>query len=90
MQIDLTGFDFSNIQKVILTIKNVPEVSSSKLIVREYDSPTVYNENITPEESLSLKTGAVYDFTIVDIEGRRYKNGENGKVVLRKGVGDCV
>ena len=45
---------------------------------------------ITPEESLALKSTAEYDFCIQLADGKRFKITNNGKVVLRRAVGDCI
>ena len=90
LTIDLTEFDFTGIEKVIFTIKNYASVSVPPIVEREYTTAQIYNEIISPAESLQLKAGAVYDFDIVLTNGKRFKETDNGKIILRKGVGDCI
>lgn len=85
LDVDLTEFDFTGIDRVLLTIKNGN--SSGVLILREFTEPGIHTVTVTPKESMSLACGAVYDFNIVTSDGKRYKNGDNGSVILRKGVG---
>ena len=88
LETDLTGFDFTGITKVILTIKNAPSPQSPVLFEQEFAEPKVYNVVIPPEVSLRLTDQAVYDFVKVLTDGKTYKNGDNGIIELRKGVGD--
>ena len=87
LEIDLTGFDFTGIKRLILTAKNSPVETSEVLFEREYTEAKVYAEFITPEESKKLVNGAVYDFVKELADGKRVKMGDNGKIVLRKGCG---
>lgn len=89
LEIDLTGFDFTGIKKLILTAKNSPVDASEVLFEREYTEAKVYTEYITPEESKRIVNGAVYDFNKELSNGKRLKMGENGKIELRKGCGQC-
>ena len=88
--VDLTNYDFNGIKKVILTVKNKPDVNLPAIIEREFTEPKLYRIVVTPEESLLVKMGAVYDFTKVLIDDSRHKEGDNGKVILRAAVGDCI
>ena len=88
--IDLSEFDLTYIEKVILTIKNYPDVKSEPVIEREFSESKAHVITITTEESLKLTENARYDFDKITLSGERYKITENGKVVLRKGVGDCI
>jgi hypothetical protein len=90
LEIDLTGFDFTGIDKLIMTAKNSPVETSAVLFEREFTEPKVYTEFITPEESKKIVNGAVYDFNKVLADGRRLKMGDNGKIELRKGCGQCL
>ena len=85
LNVDLSGFDFNGIEKVVLTVKN--KYSQNALIVREFTEPGVKTITITPEESTLLDSGAQYDFNIITTDGKRYKNGENVSIMLRRGVG---
>lgn len=89
LEVDLTGFDFTGVQKVVLTIKNRPKKSEPVLLEREYVEAKVYDEIITATESFKIKPGAVYDFDKVLIDGRRFKISGNGSVELRQAVGQC-
>jgi hypothetical protein len=90
LEIDLSGFDFTGVEKLILTAKNSPVATSAVVFEREYTEAKVYTEYITPEESRKLVNGAVYDFNKVLINGTRLKMGDNGKIELRKGCGQCL
>lgn len=85
LDVDLSGFDFSGVEKVVLTVKN--KNSEEVLILREFTTPAVHTVTVTPQESTSLSNGAIYDFNVITADGKRYKNGENGAIQLRKGVG---
>lgn len=87
LEIDLTGFDFTGIKRLILTVKNSPVETSPVLIEREYTEAKVYTEYITPEESKKIVNGAVYDFNKELVDGKRLKMGDNGKIELRRGCG---
>ena len=89
LEVDLSGFDFTGIEKLILTVKNGLAPSSEVVIERDFREPKLYSVNITPEESRQLNACASYDFNKVLVDGRRYKMGANGKVVLRWGCGQC-
>lgn len=89
IRVDLTEFDFTGITKLIMTVKNSLNSGAPVLFEREFNEPKVYNEIITPQESLLLKTTAVYDFDKVMSDGKRYKMGDNGKIELRFGCGQC-
>ena len=90
LDIDLSAVDFTGIEKVIFTVKNYPAPDAPEIIEREFTEPGVHEVVITPEESLALNITAEYDFSTVLADGRRFKLTENGKVVLRKAVGDCI
>lgn len=89
LEIDLSGFDFTGVKKVILTAKNSPVETSDVLFEREYTEAKVYTEYITPEESAKIVSGAVYDFNKELVNGKRLKMGDNGKIELRRGVGNA-
>ena len=90
LDIDLSSVDFTGIEGVIFTIKNYPDPNSPEVIERMFREPGIHNVVITPEESLMLKTTAEYDFCTILADGRKFKLTDNGKVVVRKAVGDCV
>jgi L-lactate utilization protein LutB len=87
LEIDLSGFDFTGVKKLVMTAKNAPVETSAVIFEREYTEPKVYTEYITPEESVKLVDGAVYDFNKVLVDGKRLKMGDNGKIELRRGCG---
>lgn len=87
LTIDLTNFDFSNVSKVILTIKNEASPNSEPIIEKEFETAEEHNIIITNEESLKLHGEPVYDFIELSADGNVYKSTENGKVILRQGVG---
>lgn len=90
LRIDLSKVDFTGAKKVVFTIKNFPEVTSPEIVEREFTEPKVYNIVITPEESINLTTTAEYDFDIILDDDSRYKLTENGKIILRRSVGDDI
>ena len=90
IDIDLTSVDFTGIEGVIFTVKNYPDPKSPEVIERMFTEKGVHQVVVTPEESLALKMTAEYDFCIQLTDGKRFKLTDNGKVVLRKAVGDCI
>jgi hypothetical protein len=87
LEIDLSGFDFTGVKKLILTAKNRPEKNAKVLFEREYTEAKVHTEFITPEESEKIVDNAVYDFVKELDDGKRLKVGDNGKIELRRGCG---
>ena len=87
LEIDLSGFDFTGVTKLIMTAKNRPEKAAKVLFEREFTEAKVYTEFITPEESEKVVDGAVYDFVMELVDGKRMKVGDNGKIELRRGCG---
>jgi hypothetical protein len=90
LDIDLSAVDFTGIKEVIFTVKNYPVPDAPEVIERVFTEPGVHEIVITPEESMALKATAEYDFCTVLEDGKRFKLTDNGKVVLRKAVGDCI
>lgn len=90
LDIDLSSVDFTGIEGVVFTVKNYPNPSSPEIIERLFTEKGIHKMVITPEESLALKTTAEYDFCVQLADGRRFKLTDNGKVVLRTAVGDCI
>ena len=90
LDVDLSSVDFTGIKGVVFTVKNYPDPDSPEIIERVFTESGTHNVIITPEESLLLKTTAEYDFCILLDDGTRFKMTDNGKVVLRKAVGDCI
>ena len=87
LEVDLSQFDFTGISKVVMTAKN--DTDGQVIFVREFYTAQVHPVEITPEESNMLEDGAEYDFDIITEDGRRFKNGPNGRVALRRGVGNA-
>ena len=90
LSVNLTEFDFTGVDKVIFTVKNDATYKSEVIIEREFTEAKKYDVTIKPEESILLKHDAVYDFNAVYIDGTRHKVTNNGKVILRMSVGDCI
>lgn len=88
LSIDLSEFDFTGIDKVVLTFKNM--LSNNIVCTREFTTAENHTIFITPEESKLLDQTAMYDFDILTTEGKCFKNGSNGLVVLRRGCGECT
>ena len=90
LEIDLSHIDFTGIEGVVFTVKNYPDPRSPEIIERLFTSKGVHEMIITAEESLALTATAEYDFCMQLADGKRFKITNNGKVVLRKAVGDCI
>lgn len=90
LSINLSGVDFAGIKEVIFTVKNFADINSPVIIERRFTEPKVHEIIITPEESVKLYPNAQYDFDAVLADDRRVKLTENGGVILRRGVGDCI
>lgn len=90
LDIDLSAMDFEGIKEVIFTVKNYPTVEAPEIIERVFTEPKAYEIVVTPEESLALKTTAEYDLSAVLADGKKFKLTNNGKIELRKAVGDCI
>lgn len=90
LDVDLSSFDFTGIEKVVFTVKNYADPNAPEIIEREFTEPGVHKMVITPEESLALKMTAEYDFCMRLADGSCFKLTDNGKIVLRKAVGDCI
>lgn len=88
LKVDLTNYDFTGIEKLVLTIKNSVK-EDEPLIEREFTEAIIHDVYITPEESKKLILGAKYDFNIIATDGKRYKASDTGKVDLRECVGTC-
>lgn len=57
LDVDLSGFNFTGVKKVVLTVKN--KNSEEVLILREFTAPAVHTVTVTPQESTSLSNGAI-------------------------------
>jgi hypothetical protein len=90
LDVDLSTVDFNEIKEVVFTVKNFPTPDAPEIIERRFTEPGVYEVVITPEESLALTRTAEYDFSMILTNGKRFKLTDNGKVTLRKAVGDCI
>lgn len=85
--IDLTNYDFTDVEQIILTIKN--SLNTAPIIEREFAGAQIHTITITPDESRLLKQGAVYDFNRKNKQGQRFKEGDTGEIILRRGCGQC-
>lgn len=85
--IDLSEFDFTDVDKVVLTAKTYIGNRLTTILLREYKTAEVHVETITPLESKLFKGDVSYDFIAYMKSGEVYKVSEVGKMVLRKGVG---
>ena len=90
ISVNLAEVDFTGIKKVIFTVKNLASFKAEAIIEREFTTAEIHEVIIKPEESIKLTDNAVYDFNKVLTDGTRQKMTDNGRVVLRRGVGDCV
>lgn len=90
LTVNLENFDFTGIEKIIFTVKNVADPKFPAIIEREFTEAKTETIIVTAEESIKLAGTAVYDFNEVLADGTRLKLTDNGRVILRKGVGDCV
>lgn len=90
LSINLSDVNFTGIKEVIFTVKNFADINSPVIIERRFIEPKVHEIIITPEESIKLRPNAQYDFDAVLADGRRVKLTDNGGVILRRGVGDCI
>ena len=90
LDVDLSTVDFTGIKEVVFTIKNYPTPEAPEIVERRFTEPRVHEVVITPEESLALTITAEYDFTMILTDGKKFKMTDNGKVTLRKAVGDSI
>lgn len=88
LRLDLTNYDFTGIEKLVFTIKNLL-TDEEPVVTREFTESKEYNITISPEESRKLLSTAQYDFDEIMEDGKTYKASENGEIRLRFGVGDC-
>ena len=91
LTLNLSDINFDEVEKVIFTVKNLPSPTSEVIIEREFTTPEHHQIIVTAEESIKLAKTAEYDFSqILKKDGIRVKMTDNGKIVLRKAVGDCI
>lgn len=86
LHVNLTDVDFTDIERIVFTIKNKNE--SKAIVEKVFTESGFYEVIITPSESLKLKEGALFDFNQILKDGTRYKISDTGRIVLRKGVGE--
>ena len=89
LKINLAEIDFEGIEKIMFTVKNFASHKADTIIEREFTEAKIHEVIIEPEESIKLEDNAVYDFNKVLTDGTRHKMTDNGRIVLRRGVGDC-
>ena len=92
---DISGLDWTGVESLVLTVKNTPLPGAPEIIEREfpaadYSGKEVVQIIVSPEESLKLREGAVYDFCKKTETGLLFKVTDNGAVILKNGVGDCI
>jgi hypothetical protein len=90
INITLLKEHFTGVKEVIFTVKNYASVGSEVIIERVFTEAGEHEIVIKPEESIKLCNTAEYDFNAVLENGTRLKMTDNGKVILRKSVGDCI
>ena len=90
LQVDLTGVNFEGVEKVIFTVKNFLSVNEEPVIEREFNKASIHDMYISAEESVRLQESAEYDFQKVLTTGKRVKISDNGKIELRRSVGDKI
>lgn len=88
ISVDLTDYDFTGITALVMSFKNYTTDDAKVLFERTFRQSGIHYFTITPQESDMLIDGAVYDFNRVMADGKRYKDGENGKIIIRRGVGE--
>lgn len=87
INIDLSEFNFDDVDKLVLTAKKYISNTLITILVREYTISDNYVEVITPEESKLFDGTVYYDFIAFMKSGEVYRASDVGKMVLRKGVG---
>ena len=88
LHINLSEVDFTGIREIVFTVKNFSLVDAPVVIERVFKEAGFYEVLITPEESIMRSNGAEYDFNQVLTDGTVLKITNNGKIILRKSVGD--
>lgn len=88
LHINLTDIDFTGIKEIVFTVKNTSHPNAPVIIERTFTESGFYEVLITPKESVKLTDGALYDFNQILEDGTRLKITENGRIKLRKSVGD--
>ena len=87
LEIDFTEFDWTGIAKVLFLIKNYKSPNVEAVVTREFtQAEGILHIEITPEESMRIKEQAEYGFMVILNNGKSYKNGDDGKVILKRGV----
>lgn len=86
LHVNLTDVDFTDIERIVFTIKNKNE--PNVIVEKVFTESGFYEVIIIPSESLKLKEGALFDFNQILKDGTRYKISDTGKIILRKGVGE--
>ena len=81
---------FTGVKEIIFTVKNYPSVGSEVIIERTFKEAGKHEIVVNAEESVKLCNNAEYDFNAVLENGTRLKMTDNGKIILRKSVGDCI
>lgn len=91
IEVDLSGFDWEDVEKVVLTIRNYYAPDYPIVFEKEFE-PTdtnIHEVVIDPELSTKIKNGAKYDFDKIMMDGKRYKASDVGEIVLNRKVGEA-
>ena len=99
LMVNLKDIEIGAGEEIVLTIKNTPSPKEPAIVERHfypeeveggYAFTSVTKVEIEPIESVKIQEGAVYDFSKVTADGKQFKLTDNGRVILRKAVGDCI
>ncbi len=88
LEVDLTDTNFLGIEYIVLTIKNTVSTKEKPIVERKFNEAKIHEIKITAEESIQITPEAQYDFQKVLEDGTRLKITDNGKIKLRRGIGD--
>ena len=87
INIDLSDFDFTGVEKIVLTEKKYMNNKKYTVLVKEFTEAKIYTVTVTPEESKRFDGDVRYDFIAFMTNGEVYKVSDVGVMVLREGVG---
>lgn len=90
LQVDLSEIEFTEVEAIIFTIKNILTIKAEPIVERRFLTAGVHDVIITALESSKLQDGAQYDFQKLLINGTRIKITDNGNIKLRRAVGDKI
>ena len=90
LQVDLSEIEFTEVEAIIFTIKNILTIKAEPIVERKFLTAGVHDVIISAVESSKLQDGAQYDFQKLLINGTRIKITDNGNIKLRRAVGDKI